>query len=64
LDSASIFVLVNGSSTKTFIPTKGLRRGDPLVLLLFLIVVEGLARLVRQVVQNINLKGYRFGRTK
>jgi len=41
-------VLVNGSPTEEFKPTRGLRQGDPLAPFLFLVVAEGLAGLVRQ----------------
>jgi len=48
LESATISVLVNGSPKKEFKPKRGLRQGDPLASFLFLIVVEGLAGLVRE----------------
>ena len=35
LESASVSVLVNGSSTREFFPKKGLRQGDPLALFSF-----------------------------
>jgi len=50
LDSTTVSVLVNGSPTKEFVPSKGLRQGDPLAPFLFLIVAEGLAGVVRNVV--------------
>jgi len=48
LESAMVFVLVNGSPTSEFKPSRDLRQGDPLTPFLFLIVAEGLAGLVRQ----------------
>ena len=50
LESTTVFVLVNGSPTKEFVPSKGLRQGDPLAPFLFLIVAEGLAEVVRNAV--------------
>ncbi|KHN10589.1 hypothetical protein glysoja_047689, partial [Glycine soja] len=40
LQSATISILVNGSPTKEFVPTRGLRQVDPLAPLLFNIVGE------------------------
>ncbi|GJV01122.1 putative RNA-directed DNA polymerase, eukaryota, reverse transcriptase zinc-binding domain protein [Tanacetum coccineum] len=42
LSSASISILINGSPTKEFKLEKGLRQGDPLSLILFLIVAKAL----------------------
>ncbi|GJY72569.1 RNA-directed DNA polymerase, eukaryota, reverse transcriptase zinc-binding domain protein [Tanacetum coccineum] len=42
LSSATISVLINGSPSKEFYMERGLRQGDPLSLLLFLLVVEAL----------------------
>jgi len=52
MESSSVSVLVNGTPTKEFVPTRGLKQGDPMAPFLFLIVVEGLAGLVRQVVKK------------
>jgi len=62
LESASVSVLVNGSPTKEFKPTRGRRQGDPLTPFLFIIIAEGLARLVRQVVKCNLFKGVKVGR--
>ena len=48
LKSATVSVLVNGSPTKVFRPTRGLRQGDLLAPFLFLIVTEGLACLIKE----------------
>jgi len=48
LESASVSVSVNGNPTEEFKPSRGLRQGDPLAPFLFLVVGEGLARLVRK----------------
>jgi len=47
LASSSVSVLVNGSPTEEFKPSRGLRQGDPMAPFLFLVVAEGLAGLVR-----------------
>jgi len=62
LESASISVLVNGSPTEEFKPSRGIRQGDPLAPFLFLIVAEGLAGLVRQAVKTNMLHGLKIGR--
>ncbi|XP_058765105.1 uncharacterized protein LOC131638559 [Vicia villosa] len=45
-------VLVNGSPTKEFVVEKGLSQGDPLSPFLFVLVIEGLAGLVRKLSEN------------
>ncbi|MCI89095.1 LINE-1 reverse transcriptase like, partial [Trifolium medium] len=52
-------VLVNGSPTVDFIVGKGLRQGDPLSPFLFLIVVEGLTRLMCKAVDSNMFHGYK-----
>jgi len=61
LSSSKISVLVNGSPTSEFKPEKGLRQGDPLAPLLFLIAVEGLSGAVREVVNKGLLEGIKIG---
>ena len=46
-ESSSISVLVNGSPSGEFKPTRGLRQGDLLSSLLFNIVGEGLSRMLQ-----------------
>lgn len=43
-------VLVNGSATVDFLVGKGLRHGDPFSPFLFILVIEGLTRLMQKVV--------------
>jgi len=62
LESATVSVLVNGSPTEEFKPTRGLRQGDPLAPFLFIVVAEGLAGLVRQANRANLLSGVKFGR--
>ncbi|CAK8543928.1 unnamed protein product [Lathyrus sativus] len=43
-----MFILINGSPTKYFVASRGLRQGDPVSPFLFAIVVEGLAGITRK----------------
>ncbi|GKV41725.1 hypothetical protein SLEP1_g49223 [Rubroshorea leprosula] len=52
LSSSMISVLINGSPSRQFPVSKGLWQGDPLSLLLFLIVVEGLNGLISKAVEE------------
>ena len=56
LNSASIFILVNGSLSTKFIPQRGLRQEDPLVAFLFNVVAEGLNDLMRKAWRKNYLK--------
>ncbi|XP_068461619.1 uncharacterized protein [Phaseolus vulgaris] len=64
LESATVSVLVNGSPTKEFKPTRGLRQGDPMTPFLFLIVAQGLAGLVNQATRKNLLSGIKVGDKK
>ena len=50
LQSAIVSILINGSPTKEFAPTRGLRQGDPLAPMLFNIVAQGLITTTRKIV--------------
>ena len=64
LHSASVSILVNGSPTNQFNPQRGLRQGDPLVPLLFNIVVEGLTGLMREAVDKERFSSFLVGKNK
>lgn len=62
LSSGTTSVLVNGSPTKEFKLGRGLRQGDPLSPLLFLIVAEGLNGMISSAKRSGALDGYEIGR--
>lgn len=58
--SSNAYVLFNGSPIEEFLVSRGLRQGDSLSLFLFTIVAEGLAGLVREVVNVGMFKGFKL----
>jgi len=64
MESASVYVLVNDSLMEEFRLTRGLRKGDPLVPFLFIVVVGGLAGLVRQALKAKLLSHVKIGRNE
>lgn len=54
-------ILINGISSKKFMPSKGIRQGDPLSPYLFILCVEGLLCLIKNVVLRKSRKGIRMG---
>src|SRR4051812_1582145 len=59
--NSTMSILVNGSSTRDFIVTTGLRQGDPLSSLRFLLVAEGLSALMRKAPVLGNYGGLKVG---
>eukprot|EP00253_Pinus_taeda_P019643 PITA_19643 len=55
--SPSFSILVNGSPFETFIPSRGLRQGDPLSPFLFIVMMEGLGRSIKQAKEDGKIKG-------
>jgi len=53
----SFSILINGSPSETFIPSRGLRQGDPLSPFLFILMMEGLGRSIKQAKEDGKIKG-------
>ena len=64
LQSATISILINGSPTQEFAPTRGLRQGDPLAPMLFNIVAEGLTGMMRVATSKGLYRSYLVGKQK
>nr|XP_025611773.1 uncharacterized protein LOC112705129 [Arachis hypogaea] len=62
VSTATMSVLVNGSPSKPFKMERGLRQGDPLSLLLFVLVVDVLHRMLGEAVRNGRITLLRVGR--
>ncbi|GKU90659.1 hypothetical protein SLEP1_g4626 [Rubroshorea leprosula] len=61
LRSSLVSILVNGSPSRQFNVSRGLRQGDPLSPFLFLIIAEGLNGLVTEAIKNGKLEGVEVG---
>jgi len=61
LESSLVSMLVNGSPTSEFCPKRDLCQGDPLAPFLFRIVAEGLAGVVRKVVEKNMVESLEVG---
>lgn len=58
LITAPLFsILINGSPTKFFKTSRGLRQGDPISPLLFTILVESMSRLIHNLKLSKTIKG-------
>jgi hypothetical protein len=58
LTSSSFFsILVNGIPSHPFIPTRGIRQGDPISPFLFVLMVEGIGRYIKAEILEGSLKG-------
>ncbi|OMO82636.1 reverse transcriptase [Corchorus capsularis] len=57
ISTVSFKLVINGKSSEMFIPSRGIRQGDPLSPFLFLFIAEVFSRNVSQAIQNGSLKG-------
>lgn len=62
ISTTSLSVLLNGSPTEFFKPTRGLRQGDPLSPYLFLFCMEAMSRTILNAEENGDLKGIKISR--
>jgi hypothetical protein len=62
VQSVRFSVKLNGALSEQFLPSRGLRQGDPLSPYLFLFCVEGFSALLRQAQHEKELAGVSFGR--
>jgi hypothetical protein len=63
ISTARFSILVNGSPCGFFASSRGLRQGDPLSPLLFVIVMEALSRLLDRAVREGLCSGFTVGKT-
>lgn len=57
VSTSSLAILVNGSPLYFFKPTRGLREGDPLSSILFIILAECIGRLIKKTKMDGRIKG-------
>ena len=53
-------ILLNGSPTRVFQVARGIRQGDPLSPFVFILMVEGLSRLIKTQSENGELRGIKI----
>lgn len=62
ISSTSLQVLWNGETTESFVPTRGIRQGDPLSPYIYVICMESLTHLIEEAVQVGSWKAVRASR--
>eukprot|EP00253_Pinus_taeda_P034998 PITA_34998 len=62
--SSSFLILVNGSPSKNFTPSRGLRQGDLLSPFLFILMMKGLGWTIKHAKEVGNIKGLQLSETR
>jgi len=62
VSSSNVSILVNGSPSEIFSPSRGLRQGDPLSPFLFILMMEGLGRSIKQAKDMGKLRGLQISK--
>jgi hypothetical protein len=57
VSTTSYSLLINGAPTKPFCPSRGIRQGDPLSPFLFILMMEGLSRSIKNATAASEIKG-------
>ena len=57
VSTVSFSILFNGDQQESFMPSRGIRQGDPISLYLFLLAAEGLSFLLKSMIQSSVLSG-------
>lgn len=60
ISSAQFRILSNGEAGETFIPSRGIRQGNPLSPYLFILLANVLSHMVQNAVSDGNLKGIKL----
>eukprot|EP00253_Pinus_taeda_P033643 PITA_33643 len=60
--TASFSILLNGSLSRTFRPSRGLRQGDPLSTFLFILMMEGLGKAIKSANAKGRIQGLKLTR--
>jgi len=60
--TSSFSILVNGSPSDIFIPSRGVRQGDPLSPFLFILMMEGLGRSIKHAKATGKIKGLQLSK--